>query len=89
MRNLNVRLNFLIGNYKSYRLDLLIDLRKETEKKYCSLRKRNKEAHQETYTPEVEGIPPEEEEQYQAIVFLQSIIEGRASQMLVNIIIFR
>ncbi|ENN82178.1 hypothetical protein YQE_00551, partial [Dendroctonus ponderosae] len=52
------------------------------KKKACSLRIRNQKVAQDVFTPEVEGIPPDKELQYQAIVYLQSIIEGRATQMM-------
>ncbi|XP_050299666.1 cilia- and flagella-associated protein 91-like isoform X2 [Anthonomus grandis grandis] len=61
----------------------LMNLRGEPEKKSCSLRVKNTDIERESYTPEVEGIPAEQEEQYQAVIYLQSIIEGRARQMLV------
>ncbi|KAH1010791.1 hypothetical protein HUJ05_005034 [Dendroctonus ponderosae] len=61
----------------------LQNLRKASEKKACSLRIRNQKVAQDVFTPEVEGIPPDKELQYQAIVYLQSIIEGRATQMMI------
>ncbi|KAL1517717.1 hypothetical protein ABEB36_001448 [Hypothenemus hampei] len=61
----------------------LQNLHKETAREVCSLRVRNMPPLEEAKTPEVEGIRGEQEDQYQAIVFLQSLIEGRATQSLI------
>ncbi|XP_060519760.1 cilia- and flagella-associated protein 91-like [Cylas formicarius] len=64
--------------------DELKNLKKGRRKPPCTLRIRNKETVEDSNTPEVEGIPQELEDQYQAMVFLQSVIKGRAVQMLVH-----
>ncbi|XP_030750097.1 cilia- and flagella-associated protein 91-like [Sitophilus oryzae] len=61
----------------------LQNLRKETQREPCYLRIRNQKPVQEVPTPEVEGVDVVQEDQYQAIVFLQSLIKGRAIQMMV------
>ncbi|KAJ8955946.1 hypothetical protein NQ314_006795 [Rhamnusium bicolor] len=62
----------------------LKNLRKEMKKQPCSLRTRVEDVQLESYTPEVEGMSQMEEDMYEAIVLLQSIIRGRATQMMVE-----
>lgn len=49
----------------------------------CSLLKRLEVEKQLQYTSEAQGVEEEVETQYQAVVKVQSIIRGRATQVLV------
>ncbi|XP_057661808.1 cilia- and flagella-associated protein 91-like isoform X1 [Diorhabda carinulata] len=61
----------------------LKDLRKGDDKRFSTLRTRVDAFVEAPHTPEVEGISVEEEAQYQALVTLQSIIKGRAAQIMI------
>ncbi|XP_018568756.1 cilia- and flagella-associated protein 91-like [Anoplophora glabripennis] len=57
--------------------------RKETEKQPVLLRRKVGKAPSAVPTPEVEGVTEMEEEEYQSVILLQSIIRGRATQMMI------
>ncbi|KAF7282772.1 hypothetical protein GWI33_001921 [Rhynchophorus ferrugineus] len=61
----------------------LQNLRKEITKQPCSLRIKNEKVCKGASTPEVEAIDSKQEQQYQAVIFIQSLIKGRATQMMV------
>ncbi|KAJ8919870.1 hypothetical protein NQ315_006399 [Exocentrus adspersus] len=61
----------------------LKNFRKETKKGPVTLREKLELPPSEVPTPEVEGVAEEEEELYEAIVLLQSIIRGRSTQMMI------
>ncbi|CAG9855816.1 unnamed protein product [Phyllotreta striolata] len=58
----------------------LKNLRKGVEKRHLSLRKKITFTSEESLTPEIEGVPKEQEAQYQAVVLIQKVLKGRASQ---------
>ncbi|CAG9772368.1 unnamed protein product [Ceutorhynchus assimilis] len=58
----------------------LLNLGKGNEKKGCSLRVRNVKEIEESTTPDAEYMSIERDREYQAEVFLQKIIDGRATQ---------
>lgn len=60
------------------------DFRKETERQPVSLRRKVELPPSAVPTPEVEGVTDEEEEEYQSVILLQSMIRGRATQMMVG-----
>ncbi|KAL3284775.1 hypothetical protein HHI36_018918 [Cryptolaemus montrouzieri] len=60
----------------------LKNLHKATKKR-CTLRVRIDKTVSEASTPETDELPDMEEDKYQAIIAIQSILKGRASQMLI------
>lgn len=63
---------------------MFLDFRKETEKQPVLLRRKVGMPPSAAPTPEVEGVTDMEEEEYQSVILLQSIIRGRATQMMVG-----
>ncbi|CAH2016773.1 unnamed protein product [Acanthoscelides obtectus] len=61
----------------------LKNLHKDVDERPLALRTKVEIPIPEPATPEIEGVPPEEDKQYQAVVLLQKIIRGRAEQMLI------
>ncbi|XP_044747701.1 cilia- and flagella-associated protein 91-like isoform X2 [Coccinella septempunctata] len=55
----------------------------KTTKRKCTLRVRIDRTISEASTPETDELPEMEEDKYQALITLQSILKGRASQMLI------
>lgn len=62
--------------------DELQNLRKEVVPKPLSLRTRVEVVESEAATPEVEGVPEEEEARYQAAVLLQQIVRGQVTKFI-------
>lgn len=55
----------------------------KTTKRRCTLRVRIDKSISEASTPETDELPDMEEDKYQALITLQSVLKGRASQMLI------
>lgn len=61
----------------------MINLRKEIVKQPLALRTKVEHEEKICFTPEVQKIPADEEEKYQAAVMLQKVVRGRATQMMI------
>lgn len=65
---------------------LILGLRQVT-KKECSLRVRVPPKEEPLPTPEVDIVDDEDEENSQGLILVQSVLRGRAAQILVSLII--